>query len=637
MKYRSEIDGLRALSVLSVIFFHADFGAFAGGYVGVDVFFVISGYLITAIIHRELREGAFSVKRFYERRARRILPALFFIMMVSGLFAWKWMLPKQLEDFCKSVLSVLLFSSNIFFWQQSGYFSPSNSEKPLIHTWSLSLEEQFYFFFPLLLLFSLRLSKKKLIAFIGTLYLLSLSLAHWGSVAKPAATFFLLPTRIWELLMGSLLALVSFRVPESVEKWLAGLGLGLIGWGVFTFDAQTQNPSLYTLIPTIGTCLVLFAAKPTNLVGRILGTPVLVSTGLLSYSAYLWHQPVFAFARIRSITPLEQKHYFVLIGLVFLLAAFSWKFIEVPFRKSQWKFSGKAFPIIASCSLFLLVFSGGGIVKRGFPSRFSQRVLQLAAASVHIPPQCPDMSDGDSQSKMGNLCTIGNKSKKPTLAILGDSHAGALIDAFGEVLLKEGNSAVSIWAWACPPLLDFEVPPKLRNNKCRQLMNQGLQKILNDEGIKNVVLVGFWTRYLEPGDSSVADNQAFQVALKRTTQALVEKNKRIIFVKTVPEYQLNIAETLAKKALNKESLDLAKEYQTDREIYFVKNKSLQEVLKAIEMSSPVKVVETADVFCKQSSCKYRDESGNAFYQDSNHLSRRGAKEIVPVILEQLNS
>jgi peptidoglycan/LPS O-acetylase OafA/YrhL len=632
MKDRSEIDGLRALSVLSVIFFHAGFSSFSGGYVGVDVFFVISGYLITSIITRELNSGTFSLKRFYERRAKRILPALFFVVTVTCFFTWQWMLPKQLEDFCKSIVSVLVFSSNIFFWQQSGYFSPSNGEKPLIHTWSLSLEEQFYFFFPLLLIWLWRFGKEKTLKVIVALLLLSLSLAHWGATAKPVATFYLLPTRAWELLMGSLLALVSFQVSEKKEKWLAALGLVLIGLGVFTFSYQTPDPSILTLIPTLGACLVILAAKPSNFVGRLLGTPFLAGIGLLSYSAYLWHQPIFSLARIRSVTPLEAPQFLALIVLVFVLAAFTWKFVESPLRRNNLKVRKQGFALLAGFSFILFVFSIGGVWKQGLPSRLSEKALKFASASVYYPPQCPDISDGDAPTEADSICIIGDKSKKPTLAILGDSHAGALTDVLGENLAKQGRAAVSLWAWSCAPLLDFEIQQAPKNEKCKPAMNSAIQQVLKDESIKNVVLVSFWTHYV---NDSHQNNEVFESALKRTAQALIDKNKKVIFVKTVPEQKTNIAEALTKKAMMGGDLALSIKHQIDRKAYISENKSLQEVLNSLETFPGFKVVNTEDVFCKENLCKYIDENGNAFYRDTNHLSPWGAKEILPAILQHL--
>lgn len=235
MKYRREIDGLRALAVLPVIFFHAGFKAFEGGFVGVDIFFVISGYLITNIILSDLNAGKFSIVTFYERRARRILPALFFVMLCCLPFAWLWLVPTHLEDFCQSMAAVSVFSSNILFWRESGYFGVASELKPLLHTWSLAVEEQYYLFFPLFLLGLWKLRKRWIFGSLALVAIVSLLLAQWGAYNKPAATFFLLPTRGWELAIGALIAfyflykktmprsLPNVRRPAKCSVWSAWL------------------------------------------------------------------------------------------------------------------------------------------------------------------------------------------------------------------------------------------------------------------------------------------------------------------------------------------------------------------------------------------------------------------------------
>ena len=336
MKYRAEIDGLRALAVLPVIFFHAGFEGFSGGFVGVDVFFVISGYLITTIIISELAEGKFSIANFYERRARRILPALFFVMAVCLPFAWLLLTPSDLKDFGQSLVAVSTFSSNILFWRQSGYFSTAAELKPLLHTWSLAVEEQYYIIFPVFLMLIWHWGLRIVLLLLVLVFGLSLGIAQWGAQNYPAAAFYLLPTRGWELSCGVFAAIYLFGSNKEISylpnNFLSLLGLGMIWFAIVKFDESTPFPSLYALVPTVGTSLVILFAAPNTLVNRLLRWRPFVAIGLISYSAYLWHQPVLAFARHHVG---DQQSDVFLIGLCtlsFLLAWFSWRFVEAPFR-----------------------------------------------------------------------------------------------------------------------------------------------------------------------------------------------------------------------------------------------------------------------------------------------------------------
>ena len=332
MKYRPEIDGLRAMAVLPVILFHAGFELFSGGFVGVDVFFVISGYLITTtILIEEIENKRFSIVNFYERRARRILPALFFVMLICIPFAWLWMLPNQMKDFSQSLVAVSLFASNIFFWRESGYFAAAAEEKPLLHTWSLAVEEQYYLLFPIFLILAWRFGKNRVFWMIVLMAAISLLLSEWGWRNKATANFYLAPTRAWELFAGSIAA---FVVHKQVKKnnFLATLGLAAIVFSIFFYDENTPFPSVYALAPVLGVVfLVLYADKET-IAAKLLSTKGLIGIGLISYSAYLWHQPLFAFARIRSIEHPSVLLMSALSLISFVLAYFSWRYIEKPFR-----------------------------------------------------------------------------------------------------------------------------------------------------------------------------------------------------------------------------------------------------------------------------------------------------------------
>ena len=339
MKYRAEIDGLRALAVLPVILFHAGFELFSGGFVGVDVFFVISGYLITTIIISEMAEGKFSIVNFYERRARRILPALFFVMLMCLPFAWMWLTPNDLKDFGQSLVAVSTFSSNILFWRESGYFDTAAELKPLLHTWSLAVEEQYYILFPIFLMFTWRLGLKWILILLSMVFLVSLGIAQWGAYNSPSAAFFLLPARGWELLVGVFAAFYlkynTHLKSHSLNQALSLIGFGMIVYSIISFDKNTAFPSLYALIPTIGTGLLILCAVPKTLIHKLLSLKFIVGIGLLSYSAYLWHQPLLAFARHRLLGEFSDVILIVLCVASLAMAWFSWRFVETPFRNRQ--------------------------------------------------------------------------------------------------------------------------------------------------------------------------------------------------------------------------------------------------------------------------------------------------------------
>lgn len=316
LKYRREVDGLRAVAVLPVILFHAGIDGFAGGFVGVDVFFVISGYLITTIIYSDVAGRKYSIAAFYERRVRRIIPALILMCAVALPVAYILMLPGQFTVFGENLAATAAFSSNIAFWSQHNYFSPSSQLNPLIHTWSLAVEEQFYIFFPPLLYLLRRLERRTLLILLAVTSLFSLGLAQWASRFAPTADFYLLPFRGWELGMGAIMALSAQE--WSSAKWRgyasgklaetgAFAGLVMIIYAIIAFNKTVPFPSAWALIPDSGAALIIIFAIPQTVVGRLLSTPAFVGVGLISYSAYLWHQAIFAFARLAwpgSVTPI---------------------------------------------------------------------------------------------------------------------------------------------------------------------------------------------------------------------------------------------------------------------------------------------------------------------------------------------
>ena len=483
MNYRREIDGIRALAVLPVILFHAGFETFSGGFVGVDVFFVISGYLIASIILSELEQGKFSVVHFYERRARRILPALFLVMLVCVPFAWLWLFPSDMKDFSKSLVAVSIFASNFLFWHESGYFASAAELKPLLHTWSLAVEEQYYFLFPLFLILVWRLSKRWILISLGLVFFLSLAFAQWASYAKPSAAFYLLPTRGWELIIGAFIAFYLSQpnrkeFGKDLSEFAGWLGITLIFYPVLFFSKATPFPGLYALVPTLGTALIiLFATKETT-VGKFLGNQVFVGIGLVSYSAYLWHQPLFAFARHNGYSHSDALVFFLLSILSIFLAYFSYKVIEVPFRNKSLVSRKLIFYFAILGSFFFILLGFYGYKKNGDigqPSVAKQSFLnyfenELPTWNYFLKLDLPNKNRNDcnffdiSKYLTGNVtkipveaisksCYLKSVDESKVIFIWGDSHASQLYFGLSEVLPKDFEVLI-VASSGCPASID---------------------------------------------------------------------------------------------------------------------------------------------------------------------------------------
>ena len=333
MKYRPEIDGLRAFAVGPVILYHAGVPGFGGGFLGVDFFFVISGFLITSILIADLEDGRFSLWDFYERRCRRILPALFVMIFATLIAGYLLLLPSYFEELAESAIAAVLFVSNIYFWVTTDYFAVDVDLKPLLHTWSLAVEEQYYLFFPLFLMLFWRMGRRVVLVLIGVVFVVSLALSQLVAESHATANFYLLPTRAWELLAGAACAFFRNGRAEAGNTWLAWLGLALMVGSVAGYSEAMALPSVLSLPAVIGPALVLLYARQGNVVGKALAWRPLVWIGLVSYSAYLWHQPVFAIMRARLSGSDTMPFIVAAVALTFVLAWLSYRYVERPFRR----------------------------------------------------------------------------------------------------------------------------------------------------------------------------------------------------------------------------------------------------------------------------------------------------------------
>ena len=432
LAYRPEIDGLRAWAVLPVIFYHAGYPGLPGGFVGVDVFFVISGYLITLILMTEMAGGHFSFTHFYERRARRILPLLLLISFVCLPFAWRLMLPGEMEKFLHSLAAIGVFSSNILFWKESGYFDTPTELKPLLHTWSLSVEEQFYLFYPLLLLAChrlLRRSSQRVLLVLVVLWLCSFALANWAAYHKPTPNFYLLPTRAWELLTGAITAwlvlrgYVALERQSSLKQALAALGLLALVLSMLLLDKNTPLPSLFTLPVVVGTGLVIGLGSGRSLVARLLGWRGFVAVGLVSYGLYLWHQPIFAFARLWAVGKPSGGVFALLIGLALVMSYISWRWFESPVRHMKTLRLKPLALVYGVCVSFFVMLSYAGGQTQGFAARFAGPDLKIATSNT----RAADIYTHEQRQKYHHKPFVADHRLK--LLIIGDSMSADVLNA----------------------------------------------------------------------------------------------------------------------------------------------------------------------------------------------------------------
>jgi len=655
MQYRREIDGIRALAVLPVILFHTGWHRFDGGFVGVDIFFVISGYLITSIIVAEHEKQRFSIVGFYERRARRIMPALFAVIFLCLPFAWVWLLPSEMKDFSQSLIAVPGFVSNVLFYLSSGYFETETAAKPLLHTWSLAVEEQYYLLFPLALALIWRYGRKVSAGAIAVAGALSLLAAQWGVKGHPSMTFYLPHTRAWELLLGSLTAIYLLRndnprTPKTqvIHEGLAFFGISLIIWSIAKFDANTPSPSLYTLLPTVGTALLILFADKNTFAGRALGAAILVRIGLISYSAYLWHQPLFAFARQRSVDAPSKP----LLGLLALaslgLAYVTWKFVELPFRQKERFDRKQIFVLTGSCSALIVAVGVCGLLSNGFSER-QPFVAKIEATKKVEDSRCHmSLRRTPEQISKGDLCVLGAKGTTPTFAIIGDSHAGALFEGVDKSSSRYSFYAVS-GGWCAPLMNGFDSG----GSGCMEMTRETFKQLASNPAVRDVFLVAEWALYTkgfretatpalysdnDGKAQSLADNpKVFARSLKSSIDSLRHAGKNVTIIGPVPEFDQPVINTISKHILvhgtgNNGADLLAFAPKVRISDYRARNAEVFDVFKDLH---EVDFIDTERLYCQASSCSSVSPAGVILFSDTNHVTEDGSRAIADKILEKL--
>ncbi len=664
LTYRPEIDGLRAIAVGAVILYHAQitiFGyqPFKGGFIGVDIFFVISGYLITSIILKELNTtGSFSFKHFYQRRVRRILPALLFVMLVSLPFAWIYLLPGSFIDFSKSILYSLGFSSNFYFHYSGQVYGETDGFlKPYLHTWSLSVEEQFYILFPIIIFITFKYFRKYLIHILILGFFISLGLANWGSRNYPSLNFYVLPTRGWEVLAGSILAYFEILQGhrsnnQKLNLILPSFGLLLIAHSIIFFNDEMFHPSFYTLSPIIGVCLIIWFSNKKELITKIISTKLFVGIGLISYSLYLWHYPIFVFAKITEFTQgsLFKKS---LLGVVILiLSIYSYYFVERPSRNKNNKFKLLISLIIISVSV-LVVFNVNVVFKDGYKNRGPEI---LSKNLSERPWELLKNSEGKICYDNPLGCKFNISSNKK-IYIIGDSHIGSLLFDLKDKVIKKDYQFIISTLGGClyyPGFNLVETKPMKINERCNNQYFQKLKKTLSKEKDAIIIFGGRFPLHLsnyffDNKEGGVEGKEWHKKYVSTGTYETIQNsfrneilklsNNKILLIYPIPEVGWNPNQKILSQWVKRDKFSKnfnLENITTSYDVYKNRTRSSFELLDSIQGENIYKVY-PHKLFCDtiiKNSCVTHDDK-NIFYSDKNHPSIKGAEMINDLLIRQI--
>lgn len=656
LSYRPDIDGLRALAVLSVVVYHAFPEWMSGGFIGVDVFFVISGYLITKIIFNNLDVGTFNFHGFYARRIKRIFPALLLVLVTSYVFGWFALLSDEYKQLGKHIVTGAGFVSNIALWNESGYFDNLADTKPLLHLWSLGIEEQFYLFWPLMIwaLYKLRLNASVVLLFV-TLASLCLNVILIGK--DPIGTFFLPQTRFWELSFGALLASQrqnsnqklafilncygnkplwgslhkKYKINERYIRNISSfIGLSILGYGFWRVNKNFAYPGVWAIIPVAGTLLLIMAGPSAWINAKLLGSRAAVLIGLISFPLYLWHWPLLSFARIVESESLSTGIRLAIVILSIILAWTTYRFIERPLR------NGRSNTKIATWLCILMLIAGyigfNTYAREGYEFRGTVSALKNNKNELtRTPPQ--DLECLEYVGKKTPLfpyCRYNNVGGKETVAVVGDSHAHVGYSGISEYLQNRGVNTILLANSSCPPLLDVPIIVGRNENEkqaCQNRIVELIEILLSHDEIKKIIFLARGPIYftgVEPLSGSIDVMQGgsvtisdYQKGTQKTIDKLVKAGKVVYYITENPELEL-MPEACMARPLRFH----VKDCSIDKALVRFRQESYLNVARSF---SGITLIENMGVFCPADRCLAFDPSGALLYADDDHLSIAGSK------------
>ena len=661
LKYRPEIDGLRTIAVLSVLIYHAEFtfgsaNIISGGFLGVDIFFVISGFLITSLIIKEqVQTGRFSIANFYERRARRLLPALFTVMLVSLPFAWLYLIPLQFIDFAKSQISSLLFASN-FYWDHSlqEYGAESSLIKPFLHTWSLAVEEQFYIFFPLVMIGIYRWCKNHTLSLLSIALIISLLYSEWMTSQDASSSFYMLSSRFWELLTGSLIGYILYKHPQEnnnnkLKQSMPVLGLLLIIFSIFFTEFSDNHPGFITLPVIIGTGLIIWFAGKKDPITKILSSKLFVGIGLISYSLYLWHYPIFAFGRIINPTPSAYDKFSWFL-LTFILSLISYFIIEKPFRNKT-QFNRRNLSIyLGTCAILIFGLNAAILHNEGLVSRLPSIVgdMEMQPSKIRVCNKKPS-------------CTFDQDSPN-TLFLVGDSHMMPLEKPLLKYTQEKKYNFTTLNSNGCQYVLNLNSANTKTNkvNECNIDRQNYRREVLLSLKSSLVIMGGNLLailpenkekykssskNYLQYPDNSLTDKDSHRKAVikeyRNTVLELLNHGHKVVLIYPVPGAGGDVASKLAQLVFRKPDHEIKtilseNMITTSYDAYHKRTKDGFALLDSIQHKNIIRIY-PHKLFCNTSvanRCVTHDLN-NSFYRDHHHLSRTGADMLLEVITNEI--
>ncbi len=652
LNYRPDIDGLRAIAVLSVIIYHIEFfflnsRILSGGFIGVDIFFVISGYLITSIIIKEIDlSDKFSLLNFYKKRIRRIFPVLFVTIFFSIIFAWLYLIPGSFMDFAKSIIASIFFVSNYFFYFEGLIYNNDQSLlKPLLHTWSLSVEEQFYIFFPVLLIFLNRFIKQNIFIFLIITFLISFLISVYTTAYNTNFSFFSTLSRVWEILAGSLIAYYQIRNKKKYFKYqnfFTLVGLFFILYSLLFFNEKTLHPSLITLIPIIGTCLIIFYSDTKNYVTMFLSNFLFVRIGLISYSLYLWHFPVFAFARNKEIF-LSNFDKLELIFITTFLSILSYIFVEKPFRNKNFiSFKIVSFILLIFLTFFIII-NILSVKNDGFENRL--HVFLKIHEREKLEYSLKD-EKGICFDRTKNFCNF-NKSSSNTIIMIGDSHSAVLSKKLYNETIEKNVNFIPISQGTCvylPKYKKIETKSKQEFRNCTLQSKKLTEDIIKDKPGAIIILSGNFKEHFYKNNKWSYLNQSNLEPLEgfvKSVEKLLKNGNKVILLYPVPTPGFHVVRKLMshvpKKEFDPNEFLLNNPLTFNIEDYYLNNKKIIDAFNSLNHKNLRKIL-SGKVFCDEDSkiCKTHHGS-KVYYRDKYHLTVEGVEILSKNILLEINN